>query len=1287
MMEKIVVLSHEADMSADDLQTQIKTLTGTEFGIKTVDKKNTIDYGSVKTTTIEKQSENAICLCVGKGDGWKLTVNSTDVELKVEALTYDKRLYRPGQLDIRLSCTGSKDDIKLVEELKNQLCKYVNEVPVRSSIYFLGNTDSDLIDVCNNYYAHDFSISNEDNNGTIVTKITLHCYSPDKLLTLDKYSKVYCGEGFDTKLFKEMEKQPNNLKLNYETKSLLRVRKAKRYFKREDPLYQIMQTLDKESQQYIILKEEVDKKKDGALEYTPVRFPYLVQYNESFYDFLRRIAVRCGEFLYYENGALTLGIASEKQKRPDKVLDSTKFHIQFPKVNISNAQDPNIKLYTNSAFVPSTEEEKQTHKVNGDKTYNMEYTNDDFVKYLDSHDNDAIYDSLYAWEKFTYGSLGAALTKATSAETAASVIATAYLSSIADAGINKEKLEDELEDYHYKYNNMMGLYNSSMLTNKFYYNVEMQEKVAQDGTIKLNYSSNIPQLYLCDPVDLDIDKECYYYVSHIHGSIEPKTIIQNEKETITYSRENYAEIIPTLQREDEEIIYTDETKETIDVYTIVPPHYDIPRIRKADPQEAIVKQVDDPRLMGRVRVLYRWQKEEAKEIEKSDGTKYKSYNYSPWLKVTVPYSGGNQGGMNMMPEIGDHVMVNFVGGNVDNPYIEGYLFYEISRPPMGAGMIKNKLTAGFQRKVISSSKGHAITFTDISDKSSILNMVCPPAAAIANMVQGIGKQFAGWTDPLPIDTNCAPFTGGITLRDPNGVYELDLSAKTRSINVKSPFGNVNISAFTGITIDAPNGDVKIRGKNVSIEAGNNLTLTSGTNIRNAKADKKSVSTSVGIAAITSTVSVGETALGAYAPWTKEFAKLADMSFLRCSWEVIVRPVEGSLKLQSKRNTIMTAGNGKVAVPKNTISDAVVLNHGKFVKLNEELDFVTIFVSVQSQHNLTFAEYKNHLSALNSKIVSIREKLVEDRDHYCSAFYDEFFLFGNIEVDCYVAIFNKIKNNEKISEWSKACMYIKDYWEGNEDLKDDIEKHNKCIQELNEAKIIYKTILNGKKAYVELMKKLLKRYNKANESISSGFLDSLWDVNTLFDINYEEDECFILRNIDDRSLRSQREKGKKKLLYYLIESGFKGKFVSVDDEGHAIEYDTEFVEGWDNYVSHLRFASKKAKPNPFGAMVDNLTLGMTNFSQFGFGIDALLNGNYGKLFNYHGIAGPRSIWGTAQKGQILVSNNPSNTMLLDDLSKSWITYPSPDMAAIQAALGYVPPQNPQQNAQDNQNGGN
>lgn len=35
--------------------------------------------------------------------------------------------------------------------------------------------------------------------------------------------------------------------------------------------------------------------------------PYLVQYNESFFDFLVRVSNRCGEFLYYEDGYFNIG--------------------------------------------------------------------------------------------------------------------------------------------------------------------------------------------------------------------------------------------------------------------------------------------------------------------------------------------------------------------------------------------------------------------------------------------------------------------------------------------------------------------------------------------------------------------------------------------------------------------------------------------------------------------------------------------------------------------------------------------------------------------------------------------------------------------------------------------------------------------------------------------------------------------------------------------------------------------------------------------------------------------
>jgi len=44
------------------------------------------------------------------------------------------------------------------------------------------------------------------------------------------------------------------------------------------------------------------------------------------------------------------------------------------------------------------------------------------------------------------------------------------------------------------------------------------------------------------------------------------------------------------------------------------------------------------------------------------------------------------------------------------------------------------------------------------------------------------------------------------------------------VKINSCWGNVEVNAFTGISINAPNGNISIKGKNVSIEAGNNLTL-------------------------------------------------------------------------------------------------------------------------------------------------------------------------------------------------------------------------------------------------------------------------------------------------------------------------------------------------------------------------------------------------------------------------------------------------------------------------------
>ena len=1235
-MEKIVVLSHEAGMSADDIVARIKTLTGIEF-TTTTDKENNkvVEYGCSIWET------NSVCLCVGNGEPWCLNLSYSGLirgikpyirlvlELTVSSVKYDKRIFKPGELVVELTCTCNKEDTKLTinnvtSALKSALYDSTNKK--RSTIYFLGYTGDDngtdkdaLIDVCSKYYVHDFTVTS--NNGSI--KVVLNCYSPDKLLTLDKYSKVYCGDTFNSMLFNHMKNQPTDLELNYDVKNITN---ARTYGEADDKISEI-------------------------------RFPFLVQYNESYYDFLRRIAVRCGEYLFHEDGKLTLGIP--EHTAPNNVLDTSGINVKYPHVTLSDTNDTEVKLVTN-AIIPTQEEREKLKDAKKDKkddenkesfpSYNMEYTNDDFQKVVGKKDNDTIYDGMYAWEKFTYGALGAALTKATNAETAVSALLTADLSAIADAGINRLYLKDDFEEEAEKYADSVGLLPSGGLMNSVYYEIEKNEEKAQKNTVELDYSSTIPNMKLGKAVNLDDDLADFYTVTHVYGEITSDNVRRNMVEIVPTTKmvKTYTKKVTIKDGNKEE---EKEEKVSITIIASIPPHYDIPRIRKAEAQEAVVRDVKDPYLLGRVRVQFMWQIDKDKENIKiyldGEEQEIERTNFSPWLRVTVPYVGGNKGGMNMMPEEDDHLMVNFVGGNVDMPYIEGFMATCATMPSSGSGLIKNRLSPSFQRKVIASSKGHSITFTDIDDKSSIWNMICPPVAAVWTIVQGIGKQFAEWTDPLPMDKYFAPFTGGITLRDPNGVYELDLSAKTRSINVKSPFGNVNISAFTGITIDAPNGDINIRGKNVNIEAGNNVSIVSGTNIRGAKNDRETVMKSVGGAMATMAMGVAWNSITSALPWAKELTKLTDLSFLRSTWEIIIRPVEGSLKLQSKRNTIITAGKGRAAVPSENLSDAYVLGKRVFIKFNSDenrvsLDIGALIDALKNAHDNSYDTYRKNMQELNEYIVDISNDLFTIKNSLNDIFKNGIELNGNRNRK----IYEKIRIGEKLDKWDNVVI------ENNPQPKNKTT-YNKCAKLLRKAIDAYNDIRDKyKKDYDDSIKKAIKKKTNVNVNLNTSFVGNLWTNTTMFDVNINQN-VELSTIVNDLNL-DNKKKSRRILIYHFVHDCL-NDYITIND----VDDDYNFADDGQWTILRNSIVSKhglmKTESSQLGGLVDKLTLGITNFAQSGFNNDPFKVGFAGKLLNAHGIAGPRSVWGLQQEGQILVSNMDGHTLRISNAGNGWDFY--------------------------------
>jgi len=87
---------------------------------------------------------------------------------------------------------------------------------------------------------------------------------------------------------------------------------------------------------------------------------------------------------------------------------------------------------------------------------------------------------------------------------------------------------------------------------------------------------------------------------------------------------------------------------------VAAPHYtNVEKFRKAKSQSAIVTDNNDPEKLGRVRVEFYWG---------AGGRE------SEWMRVTQQYSGSGRGSY-CRPEIGDEVLVDFEGGNVDCPYV------------------------------------------------------------------------------------------------------------------------------------------------------------------------------------------------------------------------------------------------------------------------------------------------------------------------------------------------------------------------------------------------------------------------------------------------------------------------------------------------------------------------------------------------------------------------------------------------------------------------------------------
>ena len=284
---------------------------------------------------------------------------------------------------------------------------------------------------------------------------------------------------------------------------------------------------------------------------------------------------------------------------------------------------------------------------------------------------------------------------------------------------------------------------------------------------------------------------------------------------------------------------------------------------------------------------------------------------TPWVRVVTPMATPG-GGTFFRPRIGDEVLVNFENDNVERPYVMGSVFSKNNLTP-DEKMYRQR-GVELQGKDVSMSmmspNGHHITFTDPPGGTNFLSHLISPGLGLWGTI--VGGPF---TNQL---SSAKDLTGGIHIGDRYGIYEIDMKSHKRAIEINSPYGTVSINAFSGITVSAPNGDVTIKGKNITLEAGNKINIRSGLNIEDpgfGDPDGGGYQFGKAMTDLFAEIIPGEI--------TKYlFSSIVDLSYIRHVMEVFVRPVDATMKLKSKRYLMLEAGKGNATIRRDRYATKV-----------------------------------------------------------------------------------------------------------------------------------------------------------------------------------------------------------------------------------------------------------------------------------------------------------------------------------------------------------------------------
>ena len=720
------------------------------------------------------------------------------------------------------------------------------------------NNEEVTYTVGEDFYVHEFIPCKQPDKVQVMLKI----YSPDKLLTLSQYCRSFTAKKLGGDILK---KELPNFKLPYAKDESVKCDTTQ------------MKHLLRGQQEHII--------------------PYLVQYNESFYDLLARTTNRNGEFMYYYDGKLRIGYDADESKAVE-IIDGYKsitYH-NTPLAQLKQENEGPVELEASydDNVLNSTVKKDGAAKV--------------FATIKNMADMDAGAD--YYW----LSKVGQVLTNNKPImnfmfDTAVNdllmwaqqeALVSQYNDKHNEAYFKKKKEHISMLDEQYSNGNKtLNQFSeaSPIVGAKDYAAILTGEMMAERNNIVIDYDTYAPNLHIGQLIKVD-DKP--YIISGITA----------KQETInTYKIENYTDVIVVPSKK---LVFRVNAIGMNDDKKFYPMMIPAGHIRQSGPQVAVVVDVNDPNKKNRVRLKYPWQLTSVnpmyEAIAASDLKGQDVSDATPWL-IYAASSGPAGAGVHGRHYLAEKVLVNYANNNVERPFV------------VGAVSTATPASLKTGSAVIQAPNGEYIKVHEGTGKGA--------TAFMANFTPGLSlvNGFLDVPDFFGSDNEMSKaFEGGVELGDKYGIWKISGSTDRRAIDISSPWGNVSINAFTGISINAPNGNISIKGKNVSIEAGNNLTLTSGTNIRNKFASTYGDGAAFNILSFMYDV---ETMVA------KKLASMVesviDLSLIRSLIEVYWKPQEGALTIQSNRYLKLGAGGALPGYP-----DAAYLNPKKLEERDKKL---------------------------------------------------------------------------------------------------------------------------------------------------------------------------------------------------------------------------------------------------------------------------------------------------------------------------------------------------------------